>query len=52
MTRILSDFFGEVRQAGTYAAMADRIDDFDEFNAIVGLDRIAEFDRRYGKPAP
>jgi len=50
VTRAMADFFGEVKRSGTYAAMADRIDDFGVFNAIVGLDRIAEFDQRYGVP--
>lgn len=50
VTRILGDLYAEVQRAGTYAAMADRMTGFAEFNAILGLDDVAAQDRRY-RPA-
>jgi len=47
VTRALGDLYAEVARAGTYAAMADRMSGFAEFNAILGLDRIADLDDRY-----
>ncbi len=47
VTRTLADLYGEVRRNGTYAALADRMTGFDEFNDIVGFTEVAELDRRY-----
>ncbi len=52
VTRALGDLYAEVARAGTYAAMADRMSGFAEFNAILGLDRIAALDDRYRVEEP
>lgn len=40
-------YFSELKQTGTYGAAAERMISFDEFNRIVGLERIIEAERRY-----
>lgn len=47
VTRILGDLYSEVRREGTYAAMADRMAGFAEFNDLMGLERVAALDARY-----
>ncbi|MDB5411859.1 MAG: isocitrate lyase and phosphorylmutase [Rubritepida sp.] len=47
VTRALRDLYAEVRREGTYAALADRMCGFGEFNDILGFDRVAELDSRY-----
>jgi 2-methylisocitrate lyase-like PEP mutase family enzyme len=47
VTRALGDLYAMVGRDGTYAGMADRMSGFDEFNAMLGLDRVAALDARY-----
>ncbi|WP_160123772.1 isocitrate lyase/PEP mutase family protein [Rhodovarius lipocyclicus] len=47
VTRALGDLYAEVRRAGTYAAMADRMSGFAEFNEMIGLEAVAAMDARY-----
>ncbi len=47
VARTLATLYGEVRRSGTYAALADRMTGFDEFNDIVGFAEVAALDRRY-----
>jgi 2-methylisocitrate lyase-like PEP mutase family enzyme len=47
VTRALGDLYAEVHRAGTYAALADRMSGFAEFNEIVGLEAVAAMDTRY-----
>jgi 2-methylisocitrate lyase-like PEP mutase family enzyme len=48
VSRALGELYATVKRDGTYAACADRMVDFNEFNAIVGLDAVAALDRKYG----
>jgi 2-methylisocitrate lyase-like PEP mutase family enzyme len=52
VTKILSELYAEVKRAGTYAAMADRMTVFDEFNRIIGLDQVAALDAKYRHDEP
>ncbi|MBB4301420.1 2-methylisocitrate lyase-like PEP mutase family enzyme [Rhodobium orientis] len=47
VTRALRDVYGEVKRSGTYLALRERMTDFDEFNAVVGLDEVTALDTRY-----
>lgn len=40
-------YFSELKQTGTYGVAAERMISFDDFNRIVGLERIIEAERRY-----
>lgn len=52
VTRVLGELYAEVNRSGTYAAMADRMTMFDEFNSIIGLGAVTEMDRRYRRDTP
>ena len=49
VARILRNFYAEIAASGTYEKLTDQMVSFDEFNAMVGLDRVAEMDRKYGR---
>jgi 2-methylisocitrate lyase-like PEP mutase family enzyme len=49
VSKTLCELYGEVRRAGTYAALADRMVTFGEFNELVDLATVAELDRRFGQ---
>jgi len=44
----LEEFYAEMKADGTCAAMGDQMMSFDDFNAFMGLNEVAELDRRYG----
>ena len=47
VSRLLEEYFGELKRSGTYGAMAARMHTFDRFNEIVGLADIMAAERRY-----
>ena len=48
VSKALGDLYATVKRDGTYAASADRMVDFNAFNAIIGLEEVAELDRKFG----
>ena len=44
----VSEFFKEMKSAGTCAGFGDRMMSFDDFNDLIGLGRVSALDRRYG----
>jgi len=47
VSHALKSYYGELRSTGTYGTAADRMITFDDFNQLVGLDRIQLAERRY-----
>jgi 2-methylisocitrate lyase-like PEP mutase family enzyme len=47
VSHALKSYFGELRSKGTYGTAAERMITFDEFNQLVGLDRIKVAEQRY-----
>lgn len=47
VSHALKSYFGELRSTGTYGDAAERMITFDDFNQLVGLDRIKAAERRY-----
>lgn len=54
VARTLAGYYAELKRTGGYGTFAERMMPFDEFNKLIGLDAVAELDRRFGvapKPA-
>src|SRR5690606_7831814 len=49
VAQTLLDVYREVQRSGTYGALRDRMMSFDEFNETIGLEAVAELDRKYGQ---
>lgn len=47
VSHALQAYFGELRATGTYGTAAERMITFDQFNQLVGLDRIRAAEQRY-----
>lgn len=47
VSHALQAYFGELRATGTYGSAAERMVTFDQFNQLVGLDRIRAAEQRY-----
>jgi hypothetical protein len=47
-TRILRELYATVKRDGTYAVCADRMVDFNTFNAIIGIGDVAALNRKFG----
>lgn len=43
----LRHYFSELKSTGTYGSAAERMLSFDQFNELIGLDEIAQAERRY-----
>ena len=48
--RALEDTYGEIRRAGSTAALRDRMLSFDDFNQLVGVEQRYAEDERYRSP--
>ena len=50
VAKIVGDLMAEIAATGTTAGFSDRMVSFDEFNRLIGLDRLRSLERNYFQP--
>ena len=48
VAQLLTEYYEELVKTGGYGRLAERMMPFDKFNELLGVDEVAELDRRYG----
>jgi methylisocitrate lyase len=48
VSKLLGDLYGELKSTGSYGRFTKDMLPFDEFNNLIGLDRVAALDDHYG----
>ena len=49
VSKLLQNLYSEMKKTGSYGRFTNQMIPFDEFNKIIGLDKISKLEEKYGE---